>query len=136
VKLEKLNHRKINRFSTAAYSSEMVGSQGLDSLDVEHLQEDNGSVAYSPAATAFFARYVRPGDAAALAYLYQACQDGAASMYFPIDIFERAWGLWNLGLTRSLESRDFAKQVLQFRLPYLGLAQTTRCWHSQRLLSV
>lgn len=42
-------------------------------------------------------------------------------MYFPIDIFERAWGLWNLGLTQSLESRDFAKQVLP-NLDYLTSA--------------
>jgi len=126
VKLQKLNHRKINRFSTAAYSSEMVGSQGLESLDIEHLQEANGSVAYSPAATAFFAQYVRPGDAAALAYLSQACQGGAAPMYFPIDIFERAWGLWNLGLTRLLEDQDFAKQV-QLNLDYL-----TSSWLQQQ----
>ena len=120
-KLQMLGDRHIDRFSTAAYSAEMVGKQGIDRLDVEHLQEDNGSIAYSPAATAFFAQYVRPGDAAALAYLSRACRNGAVPGIFPIDVFEHAWGLWNLGLTPLSELQGFVTEVVPNR-DYLASA--------------
>src|SRR3972149_5247941 len=58
AKLARLPGRLINRDVTVAFSAEMVGSDGLELLDREHIQEANGSVAYSPAATAFFVTYV------------------------------------------------------------------------------
>lgn len=96
VKLSRLPDKAINRNVTVAFSSELVGLGGMGLLDIDHLQEANGSVAYSPAATAFFALHVRPGDPAALSYLHHVAQDGGAPTITPIDIFEICWTLWNV----------------------------------------
>jgi halimadienyl-diphosphate synthase len=69
AKLHALPGSMINRFVTLAHSAEMAGSDGRRLLDLERLQEINGSVGYSPAATAYFALYVQPEDPAALNYL-------------------------------------------------------------------
>jgi halimadienyl-diphosphate synthase len=103
AKLASLPERKINRFVTVGFSTEMVGPEGLHLLDVEDLQEANGSVSYSPAATAFFALHVRRLDPAALEYLERVSGDGAVPYVAPIEVFERAWPLWNLALTGSLD---------------------------------
>jgi halimadienyl-diphosphate synthase len=56
-------------------------------------------VAFSPSATAFFARYVRPGDKDAMAYLNQVIdEDGSTPYVGPIEVFDRGWVLWNLSL--------------------------------------
>jgi hypothetical protein len=68
-------------------------------LDVDQLQEANGSVGHSPSATAYFATYVRPADEKALAYLYSVVSsEGSVPDLFPFEIYERAWVLWNLAL--------------------------------------
>ncbi len=104
AKLSRLPDRVIDRRVTVAFSTEMVGLDGLGLLDVDNLQESNGSVAYSPSSTAFFARYVRPNDPAARKYLESVAVDGAVPYTAPIDVFERGWVLWNLALAGNLDS--------------------------------
>ena len=59
----------ISRNVTMAFSAEMAGTDGKHMLDVDNLQEDNGSVGVSPSATAYFATYISKGDEASLNYL-------------------------------------------------------------------
>ena len=105
AKLAALPEQTINRYVSVAFSAEMAGPDGLQLLDVEHIQEANGSVAYSPAATAFFVRYVR-ADPAALEFLHKVSIHGAVPYTAPIDVFEYAWVLWNLALTNSLDDQS------------------------------
>jgi halimadienyl-diphosphate synthase len=100
AKLESLSGHKITRFVTPAFSAEMVGSR-IELLDENCLQDANGSVACSPAATAFFALKVKPQDAAALDYLRRISNNGTGGIpyVYPLEIFEHAWILWNLALT-------------------------------------
>jgi halimadienyl-diphosphate synthase len=102
AKLATLPGRLINRYVTVAFSSEMVGVDGLGLLDLENLQEANGSVAHSPAATAFYVAFVNP-DQKALKFLQEITIDGAAPYIGPIDVFEHAWVLWNLALTKQVD---------------------------------
>jgi len=98
-KLSKLSGKKINRYVTPAFSAEMAGSDGQQMLDVENLQESNGSVGHSPSATAYYSLYLDKGNALGINYLKQATgSDGGAPDLFSFDIFERAWVLWNLSL--------------------------------------
>jgi len=112
LKLAKLEGRRIDRSITAAFSAEMVG-QDLSRLDIDNLPEANGSVAYSPAATAFYLLNVRPGDQAALDYLTKLARDGAVPYVGPADVFECAWSLWSLALAEWSESlKDTCQQHL------------------------
>ena len=107
-KVTSLPSYMINRNVTVAFSSEMVGLDAQILLDKDNLQEANGSVAYSPAATAFFALHVDQGNDAALAYLHDISEDGSAPNNGPIDVFEVAWVLWNLALTGPLDAEIMA----------------------------
>lgn len=98
IKQTKLKHR-ISRYITPAFSAEMAGTD-LDMLNIEELPEENGSIGYSPAATAYYALIVKPGDTNALAYLNShMTSDGGMPNVAPFDIFEVGWALWNLALT-------------------------------------
>lgn len=108
AKIAALPRGMINRFVTVAFSTEMVGPEGLQLLDAENLQEANGSVAYSPAATAFFALHVRRQEPRALRYLHEVTANGGAPNVAPFDVFERAWTLWNLALTGPLDNETLA----------------------------
>lgn len=106
-KLEKLSGRKINRFVTPAFSSEMTGTDGQGILEIENLQEPNGSVANSPSATAFFAAHLKPGDGRAINYIRRVVNsDNGAPAFAPINIFEIAWTLWNIKLIPDLSEAD------------------------------
>lgn len=105
---------KINRFVTVAFSTEMVGDDGLNLLDIENLQQANGSVSYSPAATAFFVLYVRKKDPAGLAYLQNISINGAVPYVTPIEVFEYTWPLTNLALIGHLND-----ELLTLCQPYL-----------------
>ena len=99
LKMEKIKGIKISRHITPAFSSEMVGSDHIDLLDINDLQESNGSIGNSPAATAHFAQFVRKSDKKAMAYIRSVAQAGGGIPFAsPFDIFERAWVLWNLSL--------------------------------------
>jgi len=105
AKMEKLAGIKISRITTIAHSAEMAGTDNLDLLDANNLQEENGSVSNNPAATAYFAMYVKPGDEKALKYLQKvATDDGGIPSFAPFDIFERVWVLWNLLLTEEIKN--------------------------------
>lgn len=109
AKITALPKGVINRAVTVAFSTEMVGSDGLHLIDVENLQEANGSVGYSPAATAFFALNICPNNPEALNYLRHYAVGGAVPYVAPIDVFEHAWTLWNLALTGPLDAEMRAR---------------------------
>ena len=135
AKLASLAGRRISRHVTLAFSSEMAGSDGVHILDLENLQEENGSVGHSPSATAHFALYGRRGDSAALGYLRQVVAnggDGGVPVISPSDVFEIAWTLWNLGLVRaqSAELQALARPLIDFLAatwrPGIGIPQASR----------
>lgn len=115
LKMSKLAGQKINRHITPAFSAEMAGSDHLSLLDINDLQEENGSVANSPAATAHFANFVSKSNNKAMAYLRKVVQnDGGTPFASPFDIFERAWVLWNLSLANLLD-----QELSQLYKPHL-----------------
>lgn len=98
AKLSAMGGAKINRYISAAFSAEMAGTDMLEVLDLEHLQETNYSVGHSPSATAYLAKYVQ-ADAGIMNYLRGVITpDGGAPNVAPFDVFERGWVLWNLAL--------------------------------------
>ncbi|MBN2118871.1 MAG: hypothetical protein JW730_20045 [Anaerolineales bacterium] len=121
LKMRKLQGLKISRFITVAHSAEMTGKDKLDLLDVERLQEDNGSVGASPAATAHFALYVKPGDQSALNYLSRIIEshNGGAPALSPFEIFERVWVLWNLSMTNLYQGDKAVANLYDAHMDYL-----------------
>lgn len=114
-KLSYLQGNMISRHVTMAFSSEMAGIDGQHMLDIENLQESNGSVGLSPSATAYFATYVKKSDEAALNYLRQTAKpDGGQPNVSPFDIFEVAWSLWNLSLVPGTNALTKLKPHIQF----------------------
>ena len=109
----------ISRLVTVAFSTEMAGNDGKDLLDVDRLQERDGSISYSPSATAYFALYVRRRDPAALAYLRSVAADGTAPNVSPFDVFEQAWVLWNLKFSMAL----LDEKVLDLCQPHLDFLE-------------
>lgn len=124
AKLKALPDGKINRHVTLAFSAEMVGRDGQEILDKSNLQEPNGSVYYSPSATAYFALYVKPNDAAALSFLRIVADQfglehgGGIPNLSTFDIFEPSWTLWNLALTGSLDT-----ELLRLCVPHLDFLE-------------
>ncbi|MGC9395597.1 MAG: type B diterpene cyclase [Anaerolineae bacterium] len=114
AKLASLPNGMINRFVTVAFSAEMAGNDGKDSLDIDNLQEQDGSISYSPSATAYFTLYVRRRNAHALTYLYRVAANGIAPNVAPFDTFEPAWVLWNLKLISGISD-----EILQLCQPHL-----------------
>lgn len=111
AKLTALPEGVINRFVTVAFSAEMAGPDGLHLLDIENLQEANGSVGHSPSATAYFALHGHRQDPAALGYLRKIVDDGGdggVPVIAPSDVFEIAWVLRNLRLINSLDDESLA----------------------------
>jgi halimadienyl-diphosphate synthase len=130
IKLEKMQGLKINRYVTMAFSAEMAGSDKQDMLDVDLLQEDNGSVGHSPSASAYFATYIRPGDPRSLQYLRQvSAADGSVPDLLPFEIYEKSWILWNLALVDSLDQETLA--LFQPHLDHLQAA-----WNNQKGVSL
>ncbi len=120
VKLEKLAGKKINRYVTPAFSAEMAGMDGQNALEIDNLQEPNGSVANSPSATAYFAIHLHPGEERSLEYLRRVVNsDNGAPAFAPIDIFEVAWTLWNIKLIPNLGGLD--EQLLKSHLEFLRI---------------
>jgi len=98
-KLSRLPSGMISRYVTLNFSAEMAGSQYKHLLNVEKLQEENGSIGDSPSATAYFLRAIDPGNKKALQYLEEAANpDGGMPNVYPFDMFELSWLLWNLDL--------------------------------------
>jgi halimadienyl-diphosphate synthase len=126
TKLNLLKGKMVDRHITAAFSAEMAGKDNQHMLDIENLQECNGSVGHSPSATAFFAMYVKPGDEGALRYL-RAIVDrgGGAPNLMPFDVFEASWVLWNFSLVE-----DWDEQTLTLFRPVLDFLKQS--WKSER----
>jgi halimadienyl-diphosphate synthase len=102
-KLAYLQNNMINRHVTMAFSAEMAGTDGKHMLDIENLQESNGSVGLSPSATAYFAAYIKKSDGGSVEYLRRTARpDGGQPNVAPFDVFEIAWSLWNLGMIPGL----------------------------------
>lgn len=118
TKMAKLAGLKINRNITAVFSAEMAGTDSTNLLDIGHLQEPNGSVGCSPSSTAYFARYLKPGDEKALTYLRNISKDGGVPNFAPFDIFERCWVLWNLSLLESHTPQE--ADLIQGHLDYMS----------------
>ena len=123
-KMKKLAGLKINRYYTPAFSLEMAGTDGQEILDLENLQESNGSVANSPSATAYFAHKVKIGKESALRYLNETIKNrnGGAPFASPFNIFERAWVLWNISATPSLAKDSDIKKQLEPHVQFLKKA--------------
>jgi halimadienyl-diphosphate synthase len=103
-KLSYLKDNMISKHVTMAFSAEMAGTDGKHMLNIENLQESNGSVGVSPSASAYFATYIKRGDEAALKYLHSVIKpDGGMPNVAPFDVFEIAWTLWNLSLIPGLK---------------------------------
>ena len=119
LKLAKLEGMQIDRMVTAAFSVEMVG-EDLSRVDIDNLPEANGSIAYSPSATAFYLLRIRPGEQTALEYLSRVKKDGAVPYVAPLDVFERGWSLWNLALT------DWSENLKDLCQPHLDIIE--RAW--------
>ncbi len=110
-KLGRIKGKMISKNITLAHSSEMAGVDGQDMLDLEHLQEENGSIACSPSATAYYALQVKAGDEKALKYLHKIRgRDGGVPNVAPFDIFEIVWSLWNLSMMPNYLSLQNALQ--------------------------
>ena len=106
-KLSRLQGKMINRHLTAAFSAEMAGVDGKHMLDIDNLQEKNGSVGCSPSATAYFALQVIREDNRAMKYLHKTRKEGGgAPNVAPFDVFEIAWTLWNISLIPGFEKTN------------------------------
>ncbi len=106
IKLGLLKGKMINRHITAAFSTEMAGKDGQDMLDIDNLQEINGSIGHSPSATAYHALFVNPGDKAALSYLNKYVDGGGGVPdLIPFDVFEASWVLWNFSLIKNWDNQ-------------------------------
>jgi halimadienyl-diphosphate synthase len=114
-KLAYLQKNMISRHVTMAFSAEMAGTDGKHMLDIENLQESNGSVGVSPSATAYFATYIKRGDEASLKYLRSVMKpDGGMPNVAPFDVFEIAWALWNLSFIPDLKKNGKLKPHIDF----------------------
>ena len=85
------------RPTTLVHSLEFLGDD-LDCEQVGNLRSLNGAFGNSPSATAFVLRHVN--DPRSEAYLRRSMAvslNGGACTVYPIEIFEKAWVLYNLG---------------------------------------
>ncbi len=122
AKLAALPGGVINRYVTLAFSAEMAGPDVTRLLDIEKLQESNGSVGHSPSATAYFLLNVDRRNSEALDYFHQLpVDDGGVPDVVTFDVFERAWTLWNLSTGSELDD-----ETLSLCQPHLDFLQ--RAW--------
>ena len=92
---------RYSRNTTLSFSLEFMGDD-LDMEEARFIQENNGSVAVSPSATAYLLTKW-PDNTAARGYISDVAgaYGGVAPQVFPFDVFETAWSLWNLFLADS-----------------------------------
>jgi halimadienyl-diphosphate synthase len=96
----------ISREVTMAFSAEMAGRDGTHLFDLSNLQERDGSIGYSPAATAYYLLHIAPQDENARSWLRTVFHAGGAPNVGPITVFEPAWIIWNLA-TAGWETPQF-----------------------------
>lgn len=124
TKLNLIKDKKINRYITASFSSEMAGLDGKSMLDIENLQEANGSVGHSPSATAYYILYLNQDNDAALDYLRKVALGDGAPDLIPFDVFETTWVLWNLSLCSTWD-----EDVLKMFDPFIQYLHNS--WNPQ-----
>jgi halimadienyl-diphosphate synthase len=98
LKLAKIEESWYSPLTTLSFSLEFLGDN-VDRTCLLDVQLPHGSVATSPAATAFFFRHTR--DVRAYAYLKEVLSltgDGSVMAVYPINVFEYGWTLYNLML--------------------------------------
>ncbi len=107
-----------------SFSLEFLG----DAVDVNRLsrmQLPNGSVATSPAATAFFLKHVKSQKAVAyLKKVLSITRDGSVMTVYPIEVFECGWSLYNLMLAGLYFERY--TEICDFLVSHLG--HSGICW--------
>ncbi|MDP9382540.1 MAG: hypothetical protein M3Q29_20845 [Chloroflexota bacterium] len=87
--------------TTLAHSLEFLGND-IDSRQVHRLRERNGSYGNSPSATAHVLAHIRDDQAEAyLSRVVGVSLNGGVPTTYPIDVFERAWILYNLGAANA-----------------------------------
>jgi halimadienyl-diphosphate synthase len=97
LKLKKIDESMwYSPLTTLSFSLEFLGDK-VDLSKIHRVQLSNGSVANSPAATAFFLKHRT--DAKALSYLkniLELTHNGSVMTVYPVDIFEYGWVMYNL----------------------------------------
>ena len=99
LKLEKIEESLwYSPFTTLSFSLEFQGNN-VDKKCLKNAQLPNGSIATSPAATAFFLKHIN--DVKALMYLKEVLSitgNGSVITTYPMEIFEYGWTVYNLML--------------------------------------
>ncbi|MBL8089583.1 MAG: hypothetical protein KF758_05000 [Anaerolineales bacterium] len=131
LKLSKIKGSLINRKTTMAFSAEIAGEDGLHMLDIENLQEPNGSIGHSPSATAYYSLYVNPNNQRAFEYLANNVkEDGGFPNVASFDAFEISWTLWNLKMIPDFEATPHITRLLDTLsdawIPNLGIGFATQ----------
>ncbi|MBN2501646.1 MAG: hypothetical protein JXB38_12765 [Anaerolineales bacterium] len=110
AKIAALPQGFVNRKSTVVFSSEMLQEDEYDLLDLDDLQESNGSIGCSPAATVWYLKNVsNESSDLTLNFLHRVMDDNGMAPYIaPIDVFETAWSLWNIAITGELTDEIIA----------------------------
>jgi hypothetical protein len=112
--------------TTLSFSLEFLGDE-VDIKNLPSVQLPNGSVANSPAATAFFLTHIH--DSAAVSYLREilSCtQDGSMMTVYPVNTFEYGWVMYNLLLAHVYQ--DWYSPVCAFlshHLHHTGIGCST-----------
>lgn len=105
-KLEKIDQSLwYSPHTTLSFSFEFLGDS-VDLDQITNIQLPNGSVATSPAATAFFLNHTH--DETAFSYLKKVLSvtgDGSAMTVYPVEVFEYGWILYNFMLARLFFER-------------------------------
>jgi halimadienyl-diphosphate synthase len=119
-KLSNLPHGKVNKHVTLAFSLEMFGTEGAAWVDPANIREENGSVACSPAATAWYMLNIEHHEKS-LEYILRSKVNGSGAVPYtaPIDVFEIAWTLWNIALAGLHENNHGVTESAKPHLDFL-----------------
>jgi hypothetical protein len=115
----------ISREVTMSFSTEMAGPDGRYLLDMDKLKEIDGSIGYSPAATAYYLLKIDPQDHKARHWLHMNCHEGGMPDVGAITVFEPAWIIWNL-LAAGVDFPDF------YDLSWPFLVKMANRWDPER----
>lgn len=131
AKISMLPNGFVNRNSTVIFSSEMIQPHEQALLDMDNMQEPNGSIGCSPAATVWYMQNVaNDKQDLTLNFLEGVIESNGMAPYItPIDIFETAWSLWNIGLTGEISD-----EIMQASQPLLDFLEAQ--WNPIGLSSV
>ena len=118
AKIAALPNGFVNRKSTVIFSSEMIQPHEQDLLDIDNMQEPNGSVGCSPAATVWYMQnFSDANHNLTLEFLNGVIESNGMAPYItPIDVFETAWSLWNIGLLENISDEiiNVSQPLLDF----------------------